>query len=45
MGTEEDAWAMTAPGVKLCGEQGAYRGPAGETKVFIAFGPVTMKKK
>jgi hypothetical protein len=45
VGTEEDAWAMTALAVKLCGEQGAYRGPAGETKVFIAFGPVTMKKK
>lgn len=45
VGTEEDAWAMTALAVKLCGEQGAYRGPAGETKVFIAFGPVTMGKK
>jgi hypothetical protein len=44
-GTEEDAWAMTALAVKLCGEQGAYRGPAGETNVFIAFGPVTMSKK
>lgn len=45
VGTEEEAWAMTALAVKLCGEQGAYRGAAGETKVFIAFGPVTMKKK
>jgi hypothetical protein len=32
VGTEEDAWAMTALAVKLCEEQGAYRGPAGETK-------------
>jgi hypothetical protein len=45
VGTEDDAWAMTALAVKLCGEQGAYRGPAGGTKVFIAFGPVTMSKK
>ena len=44
-GTEEDAWAMAALAVKLCGEQGAYRGPAGETKVFIAFGEVKLSKK
>ncbi|MBV9928900.1 MAG: hypothetical protein JOZ96_28065 [Acidobacteria bacterium] len=45
VGTEEEAWAMTALAVKLCGEQGAYRGPAGGTKVFIAFGPVTLSKR
>lgn len=44
-GTEEDAWAMTALAVKLCGEQGAYRGPAGATRVFIAFGSVKVSKK
>ncbi|HEX7721702.1 MAG TPA: hypothetical protein VF397_06060 [Pyrinomonadaceae bacterium] len=44
-GTEDDAWAMAALAVKLCGEQGAYRGPAGPTKVFIAFGEVTLSKK
>lgn len=44
-GTEEDAWAMTALAVKLCGEQGAYLGPAGETHVFIAFGEVKLSKK
>jgi hypothetical protein len=44
-GTEEDAWAMTALAVKLCGEQGAYRGPAGATYAFIAFGKVTLSKK
>jgi len=44
-GTEEDAWAMTALAVKLCGEQGAYRGPAGATYVFIAFGEVKLSKK
>lgn len=46
VGTEEDAWAMTALAVKLCGEQGAYRGRTKtRVKVFIAFGPVTMKKR
>jgi hypothetical protein len=44
-GTEEDAWAMVALAVKLCEEQGAYRGPAGATHVFIAFGGVTLSKK
>jgi hypothetical protein len=43
-GTEDDAWAMVALAVKLCGRQGAYRGPAGPTKVFIAFGEVTLSK-
>ena len=44
-GTENDAWAMVALAVKLCEEQGAYRGPAGATQVFIAFGGVTLSKK
>jgi hypothetical protein len=44
VGTEDDAWAMTALAVKLCGEQGAYRAPAGKTRVFIAFGPVELSK-
>jgi hypothetical protein len=44
-GTEDDAWAMTALAVKLCGEQGAYRGPAGATYVFIAFGEVKLSRK
>ena len=35
IGTEEEAWAMAALAVKLCGKQGAYRGPAGATKVFM----------
>ena len=42
---EKDAWAMAALAVKLCGEQGAYRGPAGSTYVFIAFGEVKLSKK
>ena len=45
VGTEEDAWAMVALAVKLCGRQGAYRGPSGATKVFLAFGEVTVQKK
>ncbi len=45
VGTEEDAWAMTALAVKLCGKQGAYRGPAGATKVFMVFGEVVLTKK
>ena len=43
--TEDDAWAMVALAVKLCDEQGAYRGPAGPTKVFIAFGEVTLSRQ
>jgi hypothetical protein len=45
VGTEDDAWAMVALAVKLCGEQGAYRGPAGSARVFIAFGEVALSKK
>jgi hypothetical protein len=43
-GTEDDAWAMAALAVKLCGSQGAYRGPAGDTKVFMTFGEVQLQK-
>jgi len=45
VGKEKDAWAMVALAVKLCDEQGAYRGPAGPTNVFIAFGEVTLSKQ
>ena len=45
VGTDDDAWAMTALAVKLCGEQGAYRGPASGTYVFMAFGEVKLSKK
>ncbi|HET6977556.1 MAG TPA: hypothetical protein VFI24_14595 [Pyrinomonadaceae bacterium] len=45
VGSEDDAWAMAAVAVKLCGEQGAYRGPSGSTHVFIAFGEVSLSKK
>lgn len=43
-GTEDDAWAMAAFAVKLCGTQGAYRGPAGDTKVFMTFGEIQLQK-
>lgn len=45
VGTEEDAWAMVAVAVKLCGKQGAYRGEAGATKVFLVFGEVKLTRK
>jgi len=45
VGTEDDAWAMVALAVKLSGEQGGYRGPAGATHVFITFGKVALSKK
>ena len=44
-GTEDDAWAMVALAVKLCGEQGGYRGPAGATHVFMAFGELSVSKQ
>ena len=45
VGTEDDAWSMVALAVKLCGEQGAYRGPAGATSVYIAFGEIVLSKE
>ena len=45
VGTEDDAWSMVALAVKLCGEQGAYRGPAGPTSVYIAFGEIVLSKE
>jgi hypothetical protein len=43
-GTEDDAWKMAALAAKLCGAQGAYRGPAGNTHVFMTFGQIELKK-
>ena len=45
VGTKDDAWSMVALAVKLCGEQGAYLGPAGATYVFIAFGEVKLSRQ
>lgn len=44
-GSEEDAWQMAALACLLGDAQGIYRGPAGETFVFIAFGPPEIRKK
>lgn len=43
--TESDAWLMTALACKLCEAQGAYRGPAGTTFVFMTFDKVLLCKK
>jgi len=40
--SETEAWELTALACKLCEAQGAYRGPAGTTLVFMTFGTVTL---
>ena len=40
--TEEQAWSFTAVALYLSGAQGAYRGPAGTTLVFMTFGEMTI---
>ncbi|HYC72982.1 MAG TPA: hypothetical protein VEB66_17350 [Opitutaceae bacterium] len=42
---EEDAWQMAALACVIGDAQGIYRGPAGETFVFIAFGKPEIRKK
>ncbi len=42
--TENKCWEFAALTCKLGNDQGAYRGPAGATMVFITFGSVTLKK-
>ncbi len=41
---EMTAWKLAAMACMVCGQQGAYRGPAGTTMVFMTFGTVAMKK-
>lgn len=41
---EMDGWRMAALACRLCESNGAYRGPAGTTFVFITFGEVQIKK-
>lgn len=41
---EIDCWRMTALAARVCDRQGAYRGPAGTTYVFMTFGDVTLAK-
>ena len=43
--TEDDAWMLTALACKLCDAQGAYRGPADSTFIFMTFGDVTLTKQ
>lgn len=39
---ESDCWEFTALACMLCDRQGAYRGPSGDTRVFMTFGSVTL---
>jgi len=41
--TQDDAWLLTALACKLCGAQGAYRGPADTTYIFMTFGDVRLQ--
>jgi hypothetical protein len=41
---QEKCWEFAALNCKLGNDQGVYRGPAGETTVFIAFGEVKLQK-
>jgi hypothetical protein len=41
---ESDCWELAALACMLGKQQGAYRGPAGATFVFMTFGKVTMSK-
>jgi hypothetical protein len=40
--SEDQAWAFTAVAMYLAGAQGAYRGPAGTTLVFMTFGEMRI---
>ncbi len=42
--TETAAWEFTAIACKLNGAEGAYRGPAGNTMVFMTYGKVQLSK-
>lgn len=39
---EDEAWEFAALACKLCGAQGAYRGPAGSALIFMTFGDVQL---
>jgi len=42
---EMDGWRMTALANRICSSNGAYRGPAGATLVFMTFGEVQLTKR
>ncbi len=44
-GNEVDGWRMAALANRICGSNGAYRGPAGTTLVFMTFGEVQLTKR
>lgn len=41
---EYDAWQLTALTCELNGQQGVYRGIAGDTLVFMTFGQISLQK-
>ena len=41
-GAETDCWYMAALAFRLCGSQGAYRGPAGGAYTFFTLGELTL---
>jgi hypothetical protein len=41
-GAETDCWYMAALAFRLCGGQGAYRGPAGATFTFFTMGELVL---
>ncbi len=43
--SEDDAWQLTALACKLADAQGGYRGPAGQTLVFVTFGEPALRKR
>lgn len=43
--TEMDGWHMTSLANRICSSNGAYRGPAGTTLVFMTFGEVQLTKR
>ena len=42
--SETECWQFAALACHLANAQGAYRGPAGATLVFMTFGNVTISK-
>ena len=41
---EQHCWTFVAAATAMTNAQGAYRGPAGDTMVFMTFGDVTLNK-
>jgi hypothetical protein len=44
-GEELDGWHIAAVANRICQSNGAYRGPAGSTLVFMTFGEVQVSKR